>query len=76
MNHDTEIRGDQLHRIPACTSNACGQNSTNCKTREACHLPEPDTGLDRQDALLAVGLALVTAFFALAVAVIPMLFDK
>ncbi len=66
----------QLHRIPACTANACGQDSRNCRTPQACHVPEIDTGLDRKDALRAVAMALVTALLALACAVLPMIFDK
>lgn len=50
---------------PACTSNACGQDSRRCKTRQACELPiDDDLGSVAKAIALAVLLPLTLVIAA------------
>lgn len=71
MNTD-HINATQMHRIPACTADACGQDSSRCKTRDACWLPECEREMNDWataglDVLKVMGIVMVCAVVANAI---------
>jgi hypothetical protein len=65
----TPITAADMHRIPACTANACGQDARNCQTREACQLPLDEDDLSPTGKAIVQALCIALALVAMCAAV-------
>jgi hypothetical protein len=59
---------------PACTSDACGQDSRRCKTPQACQLPVDDDEMSPAAKAIVIFIFLGFAIFAFLAAVLPLIF--
>ena len=69
-NTEPAIKATLLHRIPACSSDACKQGRADCPAKQACLLPEPADKpivdiVPKWLVLMAIGALLAIIFWAL-----------